>query len=301
MTTSIEPATETASAKVNLTLTVRGRRPDGYHCLESLVAFAAPPAADIVTLEPGRPFGLEVEGPEASGLDGENLITRAVGAAAAADPALRLGRFTLSKHLPIASGIGGGSADAAAALRLLARHNAIADPERAFAALAAPIGADIPVCLGGAGRSAALMWGIGDRVWRPPTRGLLPPGGLPAVLANPRIAVATATVFAALRAPAAEPATEAPDLPAPFRDIASTCAYLEERPNDLQAPAQGLEPAIGRVLDALSRLPGARLARMSGSGATCFALFDDAEAAAAAARHLGADEPRWWIRATMLR
>ena len=309
MTTPIESAIEPAPAKVNLTLIIRGRRPDGYHELESLVAFAAAPAADKVTLETGHPFRLDVEGPEAAGLsagpDGENLISRIVRAAAAADPSLRLGRFRLTKVLPVASGIGGGSADAAAALRLLARWNAIADPERAFSALAALIGADIPVCIGGRDEGApyqraAYMWGIGQHVWRPPQGSLLPAAGLPAVLANPRIAVATGAVFRALAAPAIS-SGGAPARPEPLRDVAAVYAYLDQRPNDLEAPAVTLAPQIACVLAALRGLPGARLARMSGSGATCFALFDDWPQAEAAAARLHADQPSWWIAATMLR
>lgn len=318
MTTTSAPVTELAPAKVNLSLTIRGRRPDGYHELESLVAFSAPPAADRVTLEPGHPYALEIEGPEAAGLSadapadlsagpaGRNLISRAVHAAIAAHPSLRLGRFRLTKVLPIASGIGGGSADAAAALRLLARLNDITDPERAFSGLAAPIGADIPVCIGGRDKRslfqhAAFMWGIGEHVWRPPKGDLLPADGVPAILANPRIAVATGAVFEALSAPDRAPGDMPPARPEPLRDVAAVCAYLEPRPNDLEAPAISIAPEIADVLAALRGLPGARLVRMSGSGATCFALFDEASAAAEGAAKVAASQPNWWIAATTLR
>ena len=293
------PLTEAAPAKVNLTLTIRGRRPDGYHLLESFVAFAAAPAADTLTLERGEPFSLEVEGPEASGLDGENLVTRVVRAATIAHPALESGRFRLTKVLPVASGIGGGSADAAAALRLLARANGIADPARAFGELATTMGADIPVCIGGEGRRAAFMWGIGEHVWRPAAESLLPPAGLPAVLANPRIGVATGAVFGALARSSVQ-VPEQPELPAAMPDLAAVCGYLEARPNDLEAPAIQIAPIIADVLHALRRLPDVRVARMSGSGATCFALFDDRVAAETAAARLAAEQPRWWVAATSL-
>lgn len=292
--------TERASAKINLTLEILGRRPDGYHELTSLVAFAAD-AADTLTLTPGPGISLVTDGPEAAGLDGENLIATVAAAARAANPRLTVGAFHLTKRLPVASGIGGGSADAAAALRLIARANAIEDPESAFSALAAPIGADIPVCLGAGGRRAAFMSGIGERVWRPVNGELLPGDGIAALLVNPRVGVATGAVFKALAAAPLEDAPKAArSTPAPFEDTSELVSYLDDRPNDLEAPARRIAPVIGEVLDALTALPGARAVRMSGSGATCFAIFDDHASAEAAAERLATRDRGWWAVATLL-
>mgnify|MGYP001826282247 FL=1 len=290
----------TAPAKINLTLEIRGRRADGYHQLESLVAFAID-AADDVRLRPGPGFSLTVEGPEAGELSGENLIARVAHAIGEARPDLTIGAFRLTKRLPVASGIGGGSADAAAAIRLIAAVNDIADPHAEFARLAATLGADIPVCIGGGGRKAAFMWGIGDEVWRPDGARLLPAGGLAAVLVNPRVAVSTAAVFKALGAgPLEEGESAAPELPPPLGDLDVVLAYVRDRPNDLEAPAIRIAPVIAEVLETLSGLAGARLARMSGSGATCFALFDDLETAIARASDLRTKFPGWWAAATRL-
>jgi 4-diphosphocytidyl-2-C-methyl-D-erythritol kinase len=290
----------TAPAKINLTLEIRGRRADGYHQLESLVAFAID-AADDVSLRPGPGFSLTVEGSEAGELSGENLIARVAHAIGDARPDLTIGAFRLTKRLPVASGIGGGSADAAAAIRLIAAVNDIADPHAEFARLAATLGADIPVCIGGGGRKAAFMWGIGDEVWRPGGARLLPAGGLAAVLVNPRVAVSTAAVFKALGAgPLEEDESAAPELPPPLDDLDAVLAYVGDRANDLEAPAIGIAPVIAEVLETLSGLAGARLARMSGSGATCFALFDDLETAIAGASDLRTKFPGWWAAATRL-
>ena len=290
----------TAPAKINLTLEIRGRRADGYHQLESLVAFAID-AADDVGLRPGPGFSLTVDGPEAGELSGENLIVRVAHAIGEARPDLTIGVFRLTKRLPVASGIGGGSADAAAAIRLIAAVNDIADPHAEFARLAATLGADIPVCIGGGGRKAAFMWGIGDEVWRPDVAPLLPAGGLAAVLVNPRVAVSTATVFQALGAGLLEQGEAvAPELPPPLGDLDVVLAYVRDRPNDLEAPAIRIAPVIAEVLETLSGLAGARLARMSGSGATCFALFDDLQTAIARASDLRAKFPGWWVAATRL-
>ena len=290
----------TAPAKINLTLEIRGRRADGYHQLESLVAFAID-AADDVSLRPGPGFALTVEGPEAGELSGENLIARVAHAIGEARPDLTIGAFRLTKRLPVASGIGGGSADAAAAIRLIAAVNDIADPHAEFARLAATLGADIPVCIGGGGRKAAFMWGSRDVVWRPGGARLLPAGGLAAVHVNPRVAVSTAAVFKALGAgPLEEGESAAPELPPPLDDLDAVLAYVGDRTNDLEAPAIGIAPVIAEVLETLSGLAGARLARMSGSGATCFALFDDLETAIAGASDLRTKFPGWWAAATRL-
>ncbi len=283
-----------APAKVNLTLRVLGRRTDGWHELDSVVAFAG--CCDRLAFEPAETLSLTIDGPTASaaGPTDDNLVLGAARALAERVPRLRLGRFHLRKVLPVAAGLGGGSSDAAAALRALAAANGFApDDERLFAAAAA-VGADVSVCLC---PSARHMAGRGVKLC-PALR--LPP--LPAVLANPNAAVATPAVFAALGlAPGAFlDAAPAPRLEA-GSDAARALQALEAGRNDLQASAMRIAPAIGDALEALRRLDGARLARMSGSGGACFALFDDRHAAARAARALCAVHPGWWVRATCLR
>ena len=279
-----------APAKVNLTLHILGRRADGYHELDSLVAFAG--VADHLRFEPDAPLGLCVLGPTAvaSGPDRDNLVLRAAHALAARLPGLRLGRFTLFKRLPVAAGLGGGSSDAAAALRALAHHNGLALDDPRLAEAAKATGADVPVCLV---PQARRMAGIGE--WVGPALGLPP---LPAVLVNPRSASPTPAVFAALGIERglssglnafAEPLQG--DIP----------AALARGRNDMQASAERLTPAITATLDALIAASEARLVRMSGSGATCFALYDDRHAAARAARRLRELWPEWWVRATLLR
>jgi 4-diphosphocytidyl-2-C-methyl-D-erythritol kinase len=282
---------EVAPAKVNLTLRVVGRRADGYHDIDSLVVFAR--EGDTLAFAPGD-LALTVRGPTASsaGVEADNLVLKAARSLAANVAGLRLGRFTLDKRLPVAAGLGGGSSDAAAALRLLARHNSLAlgDP-RLFAAARAT-GADVPVCLDPRPR---VMRGIGDVLTAP-----LALRDLPAVMVNPGVAVATKDVFAALglapgqvRAAAHDPGT------IPERDP-ELLAYLGEQVNDLEAPAISLQPVIADVLAELRALAGCGLARMSGSGATCFGLFAASTQADAAARALAAAHPGWWVRATSL-
>lgn len=282
---------ERAPAKVNLTLRVLGRRADGYHDLSSVVAFAG--AGDRLSLRPGAELSLALEGPGAPVLAGEadNLVLKAARALAARVPGLRLGRFTLAKKLPVAAGLGGGSADAAAALRLLARANGLpVDDERLFEAALAT-GSDVPVCLYG---RSCLMAGRGEAL----TPLALPRFG--AVLVNPRVAVATAGVFRAL---ALAPGTAldvggAAFPPAPSR--AALLDWLAMEPNDLEPPARMLAPVLGDVEQALGATAGARLVRMSGSGATMFALYDDCRAAAAAARQVTGAHPGWWVKSTVL-
>jgi len=298
----METIEELASAKVNLTLRVLGRRRDGYHELESLVAFATD-AADRLTFTPGPPLSVETTGPEASSIDGANLVATMIDAVLREHPALSVGAFHLEKNLPVAAGIGGGSADAAAALRALARANNITDPEAAFGVLAARFGADIPVCIGGGGRAAAFMSGVGEIVWRPPSGSLLPPDGLSALLVNPRVAVATGPVFETLDAPllsAARAPGASPEPPPTFADAQACLDYLDASGNSLEAPASRIAPVIGDVLGHLRALPGCRLARMSGSGATCFGLFDDMEVAQRAHELLASKTAGWWIAASRL-
>jgi 4-diphosphocytidyl-2-C-methyl-D-erythritol kinase len=296
---------ETALAKVNLTLRVLGKRPDGYHELDSLVAFAL--TGDTLSLMPGESFRLEICGPGAGGLlrDAEaggsppNLVERAVMAALEAAPDLEAGVFRLEKQLPIAAGIGGGSADAAAALRLLGRANADRAGAVDWMGIAAATGADVPVCFV---NRCTFMGGLGERVT---PAGALPPAWI--VLANPRVPLATADVFRALRAaPISEGAAEPGAIetgtarPANFDDLDALLAYVDERPNDLEAAAGRLCPAVEVVRSALWELEGALIARMSGSGPTCFALFASAETAEAGARVLSAANPGWWIAAAPL-
>jgi 4-diphosphocytidyl-2-C-methyl-D-erythritol kinase len=277
-----------APAKVNLTLHVLGRRPDGYHEIESLVVFAD--AGDRLTLTPGDRLALDVRGPTAAaaGTGSDNLVLKAARALAERVEGLRFGSFTLEKSLPVAAGLGGGSSDAAAALRLLAQASGLPlDDERLYAAARAT-GADVPVCLDPRPR---MMRGVGEILSVPLA---LPP--LPAVLINPGVAVPTRDVFAALAAPALSPAARHDEFAPAGANAAHLVSALGARRNDLEAPALRLQPLIGEVLATLRGCAGCRLARMSGSGATCFGLFDNADAAQAAARALQRAHPGWWVR-----
>ena len=284
--------TETAPAKVNLTLRITGRRPDGYHELESLVAFTR--VGDRLAFVPGDALALEVAGPSAAaaGDAADNLVLKAARELARRAPDLVLGRFDLVKELPVAAGLGGGSADAAAALRLLARANALALDDPQVAAAARATGADVPVCLDAKPR---VMCGIGEILSAPLA---LPP--LPAVLVNPGVPLPTKDVFAAFaRAGGAKAG-------APFETAAVTDASLDgalaalaRGTNDLEPAAISLCPAVADALAALRATSGCRLARMSGSGATCFGLFGSDAAAAAAAQQLSAGHPAWWLAPTV--
>jgi len=289
---STDQFVESAPAKVNLTLRVLGRRPDGYHDLESLVAFAD--IGDTLWLIPGEGLSLTVRGPNAAaaGADADNLVLKAARALSSSIVGVRLGAFALEKMLPVAAGLGGGSADAAAALRLLARANDLrADDVRLYEAACAT-GADVPVCLDPRMR---VMRGIGDILSGPLD---LPP--LPALLVNPGVAVATKDVFARWRPAAA---------PAPLFDWTAAAGLtsrdqildlLGHEANDLEEPATAVAPAVAETLAALRVLDGCRLARMSGSGATCFALFATAAEAIIAAKTLSGKHPQWWVRAGAL-
>lgn len=267
--TLIEPA----PAKVNLFLHVTGRRDDGYHLLDSLVVFAG--IGDVLHAHPADELSLSLAGPYGRALAGEqdNLVLRAARALTGSGA-----RLTLEKNLPVASGIGGGSADAAAALRLLSRMWNLAPPD--LPGIALTLGADVPVCL--AGRPSR-MGGVGERLDPSPS---IPPCGL--VLVNPGIAVATADVFRARRGGWSAPAA----LPRSWPDVEAMTRDLRDLRNDLQPAATELLPVIGDVIAALEATPGCRLARMSGSGATCFGLFDDQIVAAEAASRLR--RPDWW-------
>jgi 4-diphosphocytidyl-2-C-methyl-D-erythritol kinase len=272
---------EAAPAKVNLFLHVLGRRADGYHLLDSLVVFAA--VADRLEGRPSAGLSLTLGGPEAAPLaaEADNLVLRAARALAEAAGVPPRAALRLIKTLPVAAGIGGGSADAAAALRLCARLWGVRLPPDRLAALALALGADVPACL--AGRPLRLG-GVGEVLSPAPA---LPRFGL--VLANPRIPLPTAAVFRARGGDVRPPA----DLPAGWPDAAAMARDLARCANDLQAAAIALCPPIAEVLAALAALPGALLARMSGSGATCFAILPDPAAAQAAAAHLPSSWWRW--------
>ena len=269
---------ELAPAKVNLTLHVTGRRADGYHLLDSLVVFAA--VGDRLSAAPAEGLSLAVTGPEAGALAAEpdNLVLRAARLLAARAAGKVPGAaLRLDKRLPVASGIGGGSADAAAALRLLARLWGVPAPE---AASTAALGADVPACLAGV---PLRMSGVGEVLSPAPA---LPPG-LGLVLANPRAALSTPAVFSA-RAGDFSPKAA---LPARWDRAEAMAATLRGCRNDLEAPAVTLCPPVAEVLRAMSALPGCLLARMSGSGATCWGLFAEAGAATRAAALL---PDAWW-------
>lgn len=283
-----------APAKVNLTLHVLGRRADGYHQLESLVAFAG--ASDTLSLEPGDGLSLAVTGPRAvaAGDVADNLVLKAARHLAELAPGLRLGAFSLVKRLPAAAGIGGGSSDAAAALRLLARANGLALSDPAVIQAARLCGSDVPVCLD---PRARMMRGAGEDLG-PALR--LPP--LFAVLVNPGIPVETAAVF---RAMGLTPGQESGFGSHPALDEALTAgdlvAALRRGRNDMEAAAGVLAPVIGDVLALIGAARGCRLARMSGSGATCFGLFESCRSAARAARVIAGQHPDLWVKATALR
>jgi 4-diphosphocytidyl-2-C-methyl-D-erythritol kinase len=270
--------TERAPAKINLALHIRRKRSDGYHDLETLFAFARD--GDTIMIGRAERNSLTITGPFAAGLEGENLVSRAAVAFATDFAVAQPHAITLDKHLPIASGIGGGSADAAATLRGLARLHGV-DPldERLFA-IAARLGSDVPACLLG---RPSLGLSRGERL------DPLPPfGDLPLLLVNPRVPLSTAAMFATW-----DRVDHGP--------IPAGGAVLERAAqgrNDFTAPAIAVAPVVGDVLALLEQATGATLARMSGSGATCFALFTDAATRDRAARE--ADRAGWWTLATTL-
>jgi 4-diphosphocytidyl-2-C-methyl-D-erythritol kinase len=288
---------EDGRAKVNLTLRVVGRRIDGYHDLESMVAFAD--CADRLSLTPGSKLNLKTTGPLARdcGETSDNLVFKAAQLLGERVPDLKLGDFTLDKVLPVAAGIGGGSADAAAALRLLGQLNGLAIDDPRLIEVARLTGADVPVCLAS---RACVMTGVGET--------LLPLSvpTMPCVMVNPRIAVATREVFAALGLRNGELLVGATDViqatawPEQGASLEDWVEVLAAGSNDLEAPATRIQPVIGEVISALSATNGAWLARMSGSGATCFAIFENTAEARRAAQKIQLDHPQWWVHAGTL-
>jgi 4-diphosphocytidyl-2-C-methyl-D-erythritol kinase len=318
-----------APAKINLTLRIFGRRADGFHELESLVAFA--PFGDRLTFWPDGSLDLKVSGPMAAGAGplADNLVLRAARALAERIEGLSLGRFVLLKRLPAGAGLGGGSADAAAALRLIAKANGLGVDDRRIHEAARATGADIPVCLDPRPR---VMRGIGEILSDPL---VLPKLGI--LIVHPGLALPTGPVFKALglapgeqlaaRSPPCSPPPcgegsgvggggggtavphGTPPHPSPppqggresqaaNRD--ALLAWLASERNDLEKAAISIVPEIADVLSAIAGLAGCRLARMSGSGSACFGLFDSARAATAAAKRLAAARPSWWVRAGLL-
>jgi len=277
------PLSERAFAKINLTLRVLGRRADGYHELESLVAFAD--VADTLTLEPGPTDGLEVSGPFAgkSGSVDDNLVIKSLAELRRRIAGLNGGRFRLEKNLPVAAGIGGGSADGAAALRLLARANRIALDDSRLMAAAQAVGADVPVCMDSRPR---IMRGIGEVLSEP-----LDLASIPAVLVNPGVALVTREVFGKFRG-----APMGPGLAGVPTKAGALIELLKQQDNDLTNAATACAPVVGEVLAALGSAPGSALVRMSGSGATCFALFDTREQAETAAERLAGERKNWWVQ-----
>jgi 4-diphosphocytidyl-2-C-methyl-D-erythritol kinase len=273
--------TQKAFAKINLFLHVGNKRDDGFHPLQSLAVFTD--AGDLLAIEPAPMLSLAIEGPFAAGLSGEgdNLVTRA---ARALDT--KGAKLTLTKNLPVASGIGGGSADAAASLRgLSALWNTNAD----LHAIGANLGSDIPVCVDSV---PAFMEGRGEI--------LRPLESLPRIamlLVNPGVAVPTRDVFAALTTRSGADM----DLPrGRFRDTADLLRFLETTRNDLESPARQIQPVISEALSAIAALPGALMTRMSGSGATCFGLFADDDCCRRAADALRKAHPGWWVAPTFV-
>lgn len=280
-----------APAKINLTLRILARRADGYHELSSLVAFAT--AGDTLSLTPGSALGLSVEGPMAAGAGplADNLVLRAARAAQEQIEGLRLGQFVLAKHLPAGAGLGGGSSDAAAALRLLAQANDLAPDDRRLFEAALAIGADVPVCLD---PRARLMHGIGEILSGPI---VLPK--LDAVLVFPGVAVATKDVFghftlvAGPRRKTRHTETEIP------HEREALFSYLAGEANDLELAARLVAPEIAEVKDLLAET-GARIVRMTGSGSAVFALYDNASLAKRAAAKIAKRRPGWWCAQTAL-
>jgi 4-diphosphocytidyl-2-C-methyl-D-erythritol kinase len=288
---------EDGRAKVNLTLRVVGRRVDGYHDLESLVAFAD--CADRLSLTPGSELHLATSGPMAlsCGAAADNLVFKAAQLLGQRVPGLTLGDFSLDKVLPVAAGIGGGSADAAAALRLLARANNLAADDPRLIEVAKLTGADVPVCLAS---RACVMTGVGET--------LLPLSlpTMPCVMVNPGVGLATSDVFKALGLRNGQLLVGASDVmratawPEDGASLEDWVEALAAGSNDLEAPATRLQPVIGEVLSALGASNGAWLVRMSGSGATCFAIYENIPEARRAAQKIQLDHPTWWVHAGAL-
>jgi len=277
-----------APAKINLYLHVTGKRDDGYHLLDSLMAFAE--CGDVIEVEAASDLSLSISGPFAEGLPTgpDNLVMQAAEKIRQFAGGATGARIKLQKNLPVASGIGGGSADAAAVMKALCQLWEVAPAEGDLMALALSLGADVPICLTG---KAAFVSGIGEIIT--PVSDL---PTVPMVLVNPGVAVSTPSIFKARQGGFSNPN--------PFTEISQTTQQLIEcvsvRSNDLMAPAIQVASVIGEVIEGLSECNGILLSRMSGSGATCFGLFDTQQDAQQAARSLKSNNPGWWVEQTEL-
>lgn len=277
-----------ARAKVNLYLHITGKRADGYHLLDSLIVFAE--GGDVVEARAADKLALTIDGPFADGLDSgpENLVLRAAGALQTLTGGKQGAAIKLTKNLPIASGIGGGSADAAATLHALCDLWRVNPGREALLQLTAKLGADVPVCLAG---RPSFVGGIGEDI--------APADGLPRswlLLVNPRVATPTPAVFKARRGDF----SQAGRWPQPPQDFTDFTARLKACRNDLTEAAISVTPQIRDVLATIAALPDCALARLSGSGATCFGLFADERSARAAERQLRAAYPQWWSLAAAM-
>lgn len=282
---------EFAPAKINLSLKILGKRKDGYHELQTLVTFAD--VGDILSFDATATFGLHIDGPFAKGLSSEsdNLIAKASHAFQSAYPESETGQFTLTKNLPIASGIGGGSADAAAALRCLARANNMLDnPTPELEKIAARLGADVPMCLHA---KTLFATGIGEEIHEAGET-----QKIPAVLVNPNNEISTAQIFKSLAMSVSD--TKIENHPPRFSTAEEFIDFVADARNDLQAPAAKLEPSITQMLTSLSKQKGCWATRMSGSGATCFGLFETTEQSQRASEEISKANPGWWVKQTTL-
>jgi 4-diphosphocytidyl-2-C-methyl-D-erythritol kinase len=286
VTTVPKPVLVSAPAKINLFLHVGPKRADGFHALESLVVFAR--VGDELAFERADELSLTIDGPFAGALSSgfDNLVLKTASALADYAEVRKGAHMTLTKNLPVASGIGGGSADAAATLRGLTRLWNLSIAQEQLRKIGETLGSDVPVCIDskpawmeGRGETVTVLSGVPE---------------VPMVLVNPGVAVPTGKVFAALKK---RRGVGLPHPPA-MKSASELIAYLKTTANDLEAPARAIAPVIGEVLDALSPQPGLLLARMSGSGATCFAIFDSAAAAQRAATTISAKHGSWWLAAT---
>ena len=285
---------EFAPAKVNLTLEVLGKRPDGHHELASLVAFAD--AGDRVRLDVSKPAGVTVSGPFGESIAGPNLIDVTLKRVAVLAPLLKLGAVHLEKNLPVAAGIGGGSADAAAVLRAIKRANVDAASRIDWMHLAAALGSDVPVCFES---RACWMTGRGEHVDALPD---LPQ--LYAVLVNPLVpmpADKTAQVFSALNVPALSNAAARVPPPGPFPTSDAALEFIAARGNALETVACAIAPVAGEIKSTLLKLRGCRYAAVSGGGPTCFGLFESAGVATRAAAEMSTNQPNWWVLSAILR
>lgn len=278
---------EHAPAKINLFLHVGDKRADGFHALQSLVAFTG--VGDVLHFEPADDVRLTISGPFGAGLGAgeDNLILRAARALLDHTGLAKGAAISLTKNLPVASGIGGGSSDCAAALRGLSRLWEVAFSNEELCEIAATLGSDVPVCIA---CRPQFMEGRGEKVTTLP-----PLPELPIVLVNPGVGVPTGKVFAALK----QRRGVGLPLPPTISKPADLIGYLKDTSNDLEAPAREIAPEIVRVLNTIAA-QGALLARMSGSGATCFGLFDSKNSADHAAREIAANQPNWWVAPTEL-